>query len=76
MKMMIVDLCRYGFVPGYEVWIFYVEKATQAIKEEEEDYSTRVDGMDEILEDILQQRLKHSSSFLKLQKSRCRSAQK
>jgi hypothetical protein len=45
---MVVDLCRYGFVPGYEVWIFHGEKSTQTIEEEERDYSgTGVDRIDE-----------------------------
>jgi hypothetical protein len=48
---MVVDLCRYGFVPGYEVWIFHGEKSTQTIEEEERDYSgTGVDRIDEMLE--------------------------
>jgi hypothetical protein len=46
------DLCKYGFMPSYEVWTFHGEKSTQAIEEEEEDYSTGVDRMDEMLEDI------------------------
>jgi hypothetical protein len=32
-KTIAIHLCKYGFVPGYEVWIFHVEKATQAIEE-------------------------------------------
>jgi hypothetical protein len=51
--MMDIDLCKYGFVPGYEVWTFHGKKTTQAIEEEEQDYSgTRVDRMDEMLEYI------------------------
>jgi hypothetical protein len=34
-KMMTVDLCKYGFVPDYEVWTFHGENATRAIEEEE-----------------------------------------
>jgi hypothetical protein len=49
--MMAIDLCKYDFMLCYEVCIFHGEKATQAIKEEEQDYSgTRVDRMDEMLE--------------------------
>ena len=51
-KQMAKELCKNGFVPGYEVWIFHGEKATQAIEEEEDDYSTGVDRMDEMLEDV------------------------
>jgi cytochrome c-type biogenesis protein CcmH/NrfF len=52
-KMMAIDLCKYDFMLCYEVWIFHGEKATQAIKEEEQDYSgTGVDRMDEMLENI------------------------
>jgi hypothetical protein len=32
-KTIVIHLCKYGLVPGYEVWIFHVEKATQAIEE-------------------------------------------
>jgi hypothetical protein len=40
-------------MPHYEVWVFHGESATQAIEEEEEDdYSTRVDKIDEMLEAI------------------------
>jgi hypothetical protein len=46
------NLCKYNFVPGYEVWTFHVKKATQAIEEEEEDYNTGDGRMDEMLEDI------------------------
>jgi hypothetical protein len=51
-KMFVVDLCKYGFMPCYEVWTFHGENATQVIEEEEEDYSTWVDRMDEMLEAI------------------------
>jgi hypothetical protein len=47
-----IDLCQHGFVLGYEVWRFYGELGTQAIEEEEEDYSIGFDRMDEILEAI------------------------
>jgi hypothetical protein len=51
-RMIPKDLCRHGFVPGYEVWMFHGELGTQAIEEEEEDYSTSIDIMDEMLEAI------------------------
>jgi hypothetical protein len=47
-----IDLCQHGFVLGYEVWRFYGELGTQAIEEEEEDYSIGFDRMDEMLEAI------------------------
>jgi hypothetical protein len=52
-RIVAIDMCRRGFVPGYEVWVFHGESGTQAIEEEEENYSTRVDIMDEMLEAIL-----------------------
>jgi hypothetical protein len=52
-RMMVVDLCKYSFLPGYEVWTFHIEKATQAIEEEEPDYNVMgVDRMDKMLDDI------------------------
>jgi hypothetical protein len=39
-------------VPHYLVWVFHDESVTQAIEEEEEDYSMGVDRMEEILETI------------------------
>jgi hypothetical protein len=48
-----LDLCRHSFVPHYEVWVFHNESTSQAIEEEEDDdYSTVVDRMDEMLEEI------------------------
>jgi hypothetical protein len=81
-KMMVVDLCKYGFVPGYEVRTFHDEKATQAIEEEEHDYDDmEVDRMDEMLEDIQLEILEDPpiaevEAFFKLQKSCCKSTQK
>jgi hypothetical protein len=51
-KTVVIDLCKYDFVIGYEMWIFHYKKATQIIEEEEEDYSTGVDRMAEMLEAI------------------------
>jgi hypothetical protein len=52
-KMMAIDLCKYDFTPGYGVWTFHGEKATQTIEEEEQDFSIiGVDRMDEMYEDI------------------------
>jgi hypothetical protein len=39
-------------MPGYEVWRFHGELGTQAVEEEEEDYSIGFDRMDEMLEAI------------------------
>jgi hypothetical protein len=50
--MIVVDLCKYNFVLGYEVWTFHDEKDTQVIEEEEEDYRMGVNRMDEMLEAI------------------------
>jgi hypothetical protein len=47
-----LDLCQNGFMLHYEVWVHYNESVTQAIEEEEVDYSTRVDRMDEMLKAI------------------------
>jgi hypothetical protein len=49
--MINLDLCRNGFIPHYVVWVFHGESATQAI-EEEDDYSMRIDRIDEMLEGI------------------------
>jgi hypothetical protein len=51
-KTVVIDLCKYDFVIGYEMWIFHYKKVTQIIEEEEEDYSTGVDRMAEMLEAI------------------------
>jgi hypothetical protein len=45
-----LDLCRYGFVPHYDVWVHHNESIVQVIEEEEKDYSIRIDRMDEIIE--------------------------
>jgi hypothetical protein len=39
-------------VPSYEVWKFYGESNTRVIVEDEHDYDTGVDRMDEMLEAI------------------------
>jgi hypothetical protein len=45
-----MHLCRHGFMSHHELWRFHDESATQTIEEEEEDdYSTGVDRMDEML---------------------------
>jgi hypothetical protein len=72
--MIVVDLCRYGFEPGYEVSTFHCENAIQAIEEEEDDYITGVNRMDEMLEDIQTEIPEDLSTmeveaFCKLQKS-------
>jgi hypothetical protein len=73
--MMVVDLCKYNFVPGYGVWSSHGENATQAIEEEEHDYNvTGVDRMDEMHEDIQTEILKdpptvEAEAFFKLLKA-------
>jgi hypothetical protein len=47
-----MDLCRYGFVPHYEVWVHNSKSITEAIEEEDEDYNMGVDRMDEMHEAI------------------------
>jgi hypothetical protein len=42
-------LLQVRFLPGYEVWTFHDEKATQVIEKEEEEYSMGVDRMDKML---------------------------
>jgi hypothetical protein len=46
-----MHLCRHGFLPHYELWRFHSKSGHQAIEEEEDD-STEVDRMNEILEAI------------------------
>jgi hypothetical protein len=81
-KMMVVDLCKYGFMPGSEVWTVHGQKATKEIDEEEQDYiDMGVDTMDEMLEDIQLEILEDPpttevEAFFKLHKSRCMSTQK
>jgi hypothetical protein len=47
-----LDLCQNGFVLHYEVWLHHNKSVTQAIEEDEVDYSTGVDRMDEMLKVI------------------------
>jgi hypothetical protein len=64
-----MHMCWHGFVPHYELWRHHSELGHQVVEEETDDYSTEVDRMDEMLED-LQPKLKCSSRFSKLQGSR------
>lgn len=46
------QLCRNGFVPDYETWVFHGEKySTVAVEEEENDWEG-IDRMDEMLDDM------------------------
>jgi hypothetical protein len=48
-----IHLCKNGFVPGYEVWIFHGESGTRVIAEDEHDCDVRdVDRMDKMFEAI------------------------
>jgi hypothetical protein len=47
-----MHLCWHGFLPHYELWRFHGKLGHQAIEEEEDDDSTGVDRMDEILKAI------------------------
>jgi hypothetical protein len=78
-----VHLCKNGFMSGYEVCTFHGESGTKVVAEDEYDCDMGdIDRMDEMLEAIqqrllrilLQQRLRHSSSFFL--KSRCMNTQK
>jgi hypothetical protein len=51
-RIVSMDLYQHGFVPHYEVWRFHGELVSQAMEEEEDDYNTRVDRMDEMLKAI------------------------
>jgi hypothetical protein len=48
-----IHLCKNGFVPGYEVWIFNSKSGSRVIAEDEHDcHMGDVDRMDEMLETI------------------------
>jgi hypothetical protein len=52
-RTIVIDLCKNGFVPGYEVWTFYGESGTRVIEEDEHHYDVGgVDRMGEMLEAI------------------------
>jgi hypothetical protein len=52
-KTIAVQLCKNGFVAGYEVWTFHGELGTRVIVEDEHDCDVGdVDRMDEMLETI------------------------
>jgi hypothetical protein len=47
-----IQLCKNGFVPGYEVWKFHSELGSRVISENEQDYDAGVDRMNEMLKSI------------------------
>jgi len=47
-----MHLCKYGFMPGYEVWVHHGESIHQAASVVEDDDMTRDDRMDEMLDAI------------------------
>jgi hypothetical protein len=48
-----IQLCKNGFVPGYEVWTFHGESGTRVVVEDEHDCDMGdIDRMDEMLEAI------------------------
>jgi translation elongation factor EF-G len=52
-KTIVIHLCKNGFVPDYEVWIFHSELGTRIVAEDEHDCDVGdVDRMDEMLEAI------------------------
>jgi hypothetical protein len=52
-KIIALHLCKNGFMPGYELWIFHGESGTRVIAEDEHDCDMwDIDRMDEMLEAI------------------------
>jgi hypothetical protein len=48
-----IHLCKHGFVPDYEVWIFHSESGTRVIAEDEHDCDMGdIDRMNEMLEAV------------------------
>jgi hypothetical protein len=47
-----IQLCKNGFVSGYEVWKFHSELGSRVISENEQDYDAGVDRMNEMLKSI------------------------
>jgi hypothetical protein len=85
MRTIDIHLCKNSFVSGYEVWTFHSESGTSVIAEDEYncDVGTLIGWMrclklykEMSLRILLQQRLRRSSSFSKLQKSRFMNTQK
>jgi hypothetical protein len=50
--IIVIHLCKNGFVPGNEMWKFHGKSGTRVIVEDEHDYDVGVDRMDEMLEAI------------------------
>jgi hypothetical protein len=80
-----IHLCKNGFMPGYEIWTFHGESGTRVVAEDEHDYDvgTLIGWMrclklykEGLLRILVQQRLRHSSSFSKLQKNHCMNTHK
>jgi hypothetical protein len=52
-RIIVIHLCKNGFVPGYEVWTFHGKSGIRVIAEDEHDCNVGgVDRMDEMLEAI------------------------
>jgi hypothetical protein len=82
-KMVSINICRFGYMPGYEVWVHLGEQVAEN-EPVAEDAMTDEDRMDKMLnaicpefkadfEDLLLQRFKSFLSSLKLQKWQCTS---
>jgi hypothetical protein len=80
-KKVLIHICRFGYMPGYEVWVHHGEEVPEN-KSVAEDDVTDKDRMDEMLnaiclefeadfEDPLLRRFKSFLSSLKLQKRQC-----
>jgi hypothetical protein len=74
-RTIVIHLCKNGFVPGYEVWIFHGESSTRVVAEDEHDCDVGgVDRMYEMLEAIQAEVTEDSPTvevdeFFKLRKS-------
>jgi hypothetical protein len=79
--IIVIHLCKNGFMPGYEVWKFHGESGTRVIAEDEHDCDTRVDRMDKMLEAIQAQVTEDPPTaevevFFKIRKNHCMNTQK
>jgi hypothetical protein len=52
-RTIVIYFCKNGFMPGYEVWIFYGESGTRVVAEDEHDCDVGdVDRMYKMLEAV------------------------
>jgi hypothetical protein len=84
-------LCKYGYMPNYEVWVYHDEEFPhENVSEAHNNDDVEYDRMDEMLQDLREdpdfvfppnskgylQMLKSSSTSLRLQKNHCMNTQK